>query len=354
MKILITGGVGFIGCNAVQYFVSKGYDVFVIDNLSRQTAKINLKWLQENNIFFNFTKLDITDNLSLESYFKTHSFDAIIHLAGQVAVTTSVQDPRNDFNINALGTFNLLECVRKFNENAIFINASTNKVYGKIYDKNVIENETYYGYEDKNFIGVSEKQNLDFYSPYGCSKGIADQYTLDYARIYGLKTVSVRQSCIYGPHQFGIEDQGWIAWFIIAILTGKQITIYGNGKQVRDVLYVADLVRFYDCILNNIDKVKGSAFNMGGGKNNALSLLQFFDYLKQITLSDIKYNFGEWRPGDQFVFISDNSKALKLLNFVPEINYQDGIKKIWNWLNLYYGNKSNIFSKKNIKEKSLL
>ncbi|MFC1894774.1 NAD-dependent epimerase/dehydratase family protein [Candidatus Dependentiae bacterium] len=240
MKILITGGVGFIGCNAVEYFTKKGWEVFVLDNLSRETAIVNLKLMQENKIPFNFKKLDITYKNDLEDYFKTNIFDIVIHLAAQVAVTCSVLDPVNDFNINAHGTLNVLECIRKYCPNAVFINASTNKVYGKTCDQEVIETVDCYKYKDDNYKGISEKQSLEFYSPYGCSKGVADQYALDYARIYGLNSVSVRQSCIYGPHQLGVEDQGWIAWFIIAYLTGKKIKIYGNGKQVRDVLFLLD------------------------------------------------------------------------------------------------------------------
>ncbi|MFH1832138.1 MAG: GDP-mannose 4,6-dehydratase [bacterium] len=336
MKILITGGAGFIGCNTAQHFATLGHEIFIIDNLSRPTARTNLQWMTDNKIKFNFTHIDITQRPLLETFFKKHTFNAIIHLAGQVAVTSSVENPRHDFDINAHGTFNLLECIRIHNPNTIFINASTNKVYGKIENRPVTEEKDCYRYQDLSYDGVSEKQHLDFYSPYGCSKGIADQYTLDYARIYGLKTVSVRQSCIYGPHQFGIEDQGWIAWFIIAILTNKPITIYGNGKQVRDVLFVSDLVHFYERAINNIEKAKGLAFNIGGGKNNTLSLLQFFDVLSNITKKKITYKFDTWRPGDQLIFTSDLARAEKLLNFKPAISYTQGIQKTHDWLSKYY------------------
>lgn len=336
MNILITGGAGFIGCNTVKYFATKGDRVFVIDNLSRETARVNLRWLQDNNTPFNFENIDIADRVVLESYFKRHNFDVVIHLAGQVAVTLAVENPRYDFEVNAQGTFNVLECVRLYCPRAIFINASSNKVYGSISDKRVVEEEDCYRYADVNYKGVNESQNLEFYSPYGCSKGVADQYTLDYARIYGLKTVSVRQSCIYGPHQLGIEDQGWISWFVGAYLLGKSIKIYGNGKQVRDVLFVSDLVEFYECIINDIEKVKGMVFNIGGGIKNSISLLQFFKILEELTGDKIKLSFDKWRPGDQILFISDNSLAEKLLNFRPKIDFCDGIKKIYKWLFKYY------------------
>ena len=344
MKILITGGAGFIGCNAVEYFSAKGHELYVIDNLSRETAVVNLRWMQESKIPFYFEKLDITNKTGLEQYFKKNKFNVVIHLAAQVAVTLSVDNPEYDFDVNAKGSFNVLECVRKYCPESVFINASTNKVYGKISDKKVIELQDCYAYEDQNYKGVSEDQNLEFYSPYGCSKGVADQYTLDYARIYGLRSVSVRQSCIYGPRQLGIEDQGWIAWFIIAYLTGKRIKIYGNGKQVRDVLFVTDLIKFYEKLIENIEVVKGLAFNMGGGKENALSLRKFFKILEDITKNKISLSFDEWRPGDQFIFISDNLLAKKLLNFEPEISCKQGIEKIYNWLYDYYSYRNMIFA----------
>jgi CDP-paratose 2-epimerase len=347
MKILITGGAGFIGCNTTLHFAKQGHDVVVLDNLSRETAIINLKLMQGNQVPFQFKKLDISDKASVEEFIKQNKFDVIIHLAGQVAVTLSVKDPWNDFVINAQGTLNILESIRKHLPHTVFINASTNKVYGKSADQTVIEKDCCYKYEDLDYNGVCEKQQLDFYSPYGCSKGVADQYTIDYARIYGLKTVSVRQSCIYGPNQFGIEDQGWIAWFILAYLQGKQIKIYGNGKQVRDVLYVSDLVYFYEQLIQKIDVVKGHAFNIGGGVKNSLSLLQFFKILEKITGKKIPLSFDKWRPGDQFIFVSDNSKAKELVGFEAKTDYVDGIRKTYIWLKDYLSNqKINKFASK--------
>ncbi len=335
MKILITGGAGFIGCNAVQHFAAQGHDVYVIDNLSRETSRVNIAWMQAKKIPMHFTNLDITHQKKLEDYFFQHTFDVVLHLAAQVAVTLSVKDPRTDLLINGIGTFNVLECVRNYCPEAIFINASTNKVYGKIAEDFLQETDDSYQHHDKSWKGFSEQQPLSFYSPYGCSKGVADQYTIDYGNIYNLRTVTVRQSCIYGPHQLGIEDQGWIAWFIISTLSGNQISIYGDGKQVRDVLYVSDLIDFYELLINNINLVQGKAFNMGGGKKNSLSLRQFFKVLAEITGKDIDYTFKEWRPGDQKIFISDNSLAEELLGFKPNVSYHDGIEKIYYWLDDY-------------------
>jgi len=333
---MITGGAGFIGCNATQYFAKKSYEVFIIDNLCRETARVNLAWMRRNNVPFTFYQSDIRDKDAVEKIFKEQAVDCVLHLAAQVAVTCSVTDPRYDFEVNALGTFNILEAVRKHSPTAIFINASTNKVYGKIADKKVVEKEERYQYADATFQGVDETQQLDFYSPYGCSKGVADQYTLDYARIYGMKSVTVRQSCIYGPHQLGIEDQGWVAWFIIAQLLGKPITVYGNGKQVRDLLFVSDLVAYYDKIISSIDQVKGKAFNLGGGMRNALSLRQFFSILENISGVPVSYSTDKWRPGDQEMFVSNNARAEELLGFSPQVSCQEGIAKIFYWLKEYY------------------
>ena len=233
----------FIGVNAAEYFADQGWRIAVLDNLSRRGTEENLRWLNDK-VKVDFHKLDIRDAAGVERVVRETKPDALLHLAAQVAVTTSVSDPREDFEVNALGTFNVLEAVRKGSPQTFIINASTNKVYGKMEEIEVEERNGRYEYRDQT-QGVSESQPLDFHSPYGCSKGVADQYTLDYARIYGLDTVSFRQSCIYGPRQFGIEDQGWVAWFIIAAVSGKQITIYGDGKQIRDVLHVKDVARAY-------------------------------------------------------------------------------------------------------------
>ena len=262
-SILITGGAGFIGTNASLHFSKDGWKVTVLDNLSRKGAENNLNWLK-NKANFTFLQKDIRDIEETERIVGNVRPDVLLHLAAQVAVTTSVLNPREDFEINALGTFNVLEAVRKQSQNTFFINASTNKVYGKMDDVFVEERNGRYEYANLS-LGVGENRNLDFHSPYGCSKGIADQYTIDYSRIYGLKTVTFRQSCIYGPRQFGIEDQGWVAWFTIASVLGRPLTIYGDGKQIRDVLHVDDLLHAIDAVIGRKDNVNGQAFNIGGG-----------------------------------------------------------------------------------------
>ena len=255
MKVLITGCAGFIGCHLTKYFLSIGNEVIGLDNLSRKGGQENLKWLQTLQGKFEFNKIDIRDFTEVSAIFKRcGQFDLILHLAAQVAVTTSVVDPREDFEINAFGTFNLLEATRLYSPDAFFEFASTNKVYGKMDNVNVVERNGRYEY-DMLSKGVNEDYNLDFHSPYGCSKGAADQYVRDYNRIYGLRTVVLRQSCIYGTRQFGIEDQGWIAWFIIASLLEKPITIYGDGMQIRDVLWIEDLADVWVKLFENADKV---------------------------------------------------------------------------------------------------
>jgi CDP-paratose 2-epimerase len=264
-KILITGGAGFIGVNSAVHFSNDGWQVTVLDNLSRPGAENNLKWL-ETKIKFEFVKADIRHESVINDVLKVTQPDAILHLAAQVAVTTSVVNPREDFEINALGTFNMLEAVRVYCPDCFFINASTNKVYGKMENDPVVEKEKRFEYRDID--GVKENQILDFHSPYGCSKGAADQYAMDYARIFNLRTVNLRQSCIYGQRQLGVEDQGWVAWFTIATLFQKPITIYGNGKQIRDILHVDDLTRCYAACIERSDSVSGQAFNVGGGPGN--------------------------------------------------------------------------------------
>src|SRR5574341_571568 len=261
---LVTGGAGFIGSNYVYRLVQRGERVTIYDNLSRAGAPRNLTWLQDTfgkNAFRLITG-DVRSADQMEDAAK--DADVIVHLAGQVAVTTSVTNPRDDFEPNALGTFNALEAARLSERNPIFIYASTNKVYGGMDNVEIIEEATRWRYKDL-IAGCPETQPLDFHSPYGNSKGSGDQYTRDYARIYGLRSVVFRQSCIYGPRQFGIEDQGWLAWMMIGAVTGKPITIYGDGKQVRDVLHVSDLLDAYDAAIEKIDNVKGEVYNIGGG-----------------------------------------------------------------------------------------
>ncbi|PMP77388.1 MAG: CDP-paratose 2-epimerase, partial [Chloroflexus aggregans] len=256
----------------------------------------------------------------------------VYHLAGQVAVTTSVQDPRSDFEINALGTLNILEAARLAPEPPIVFFASTNKVYGGMETVDVVEEATRYRYRDLP-NGVPEYQLLDFHSPYGCSKGAADQYVRDYARIYGLKTVVFRQSCIYGPRQFGVEDQGWAAHFAIAALLERPITIYGDGKQVRDMLYVDDLIAAYMAALERIDRVSGRIYNIGGGPQNALSIwAEFGPLLSRLVGRAIEVRYGDWRPGDQPVYISDITLAEQELGWRPQVSVYEGVERMVSWI----------------------
>lgn len=329
-KILITGGVGFIGTNLAVNYLAKGHKVTIFDNFSRQGAYDNKSFIQEKFPNTVFIKGDVRDRESLKK--AVSGQEVIFHLAGQVAVTTSVENPREDFEINAEGTFNLLEQVRKAGTKPIFIFASTNKVYGGMENVKVMEGKTRYSYKDLPH-GVSERFNLDFHSPYGCSKGAADQYVRDYSRIYDIPTVVFRQSCIYGPRQFGIEDQGWVAWFIIACTQGTSITIYGDGKQVRDVLYVDDLVELFDRAIDKIDVAKGKIYNIGGGPKNTLSVWsEFGPILQDLFGRKIEASFSSWRAGDQKIYVSDIRKAEKELGWRPKIEVKEGIEKLFNWV----------------------
>jgi CDP-paratose 2-epimerase len=328
-KLLVTGGAGFIGCNTVLHFARKGWHVTVLDNLSRHGTPENLRWLQ-GEVSIEMVRADVRDAAAVATTIEREAFDAIIHLAGQVAVTTSVTNPREDFEVNALGTFNVLEAARRHCPASPFVYASTNKVYGKMDDVPVVERGGRYAYE--SIAGATEHQQLDFHSPYGCSKGAADQYVVDYHRIYGLPSVAFRQSCIYGPRQFGVEDQGWVAWFIIAATLGKDITIYGDGKQVRDVLHVGDLVRLYEMAIDRIDLVQGEAFNIGGGPDNVLSLLELIAMLERKMGTKIPLKFADWRPGDQPVFVCDLGKVRSRLGWSPEISADGGVDRLIEWV----------------------
>jgi CDP-paratose 2-epimerase len=329
-RILITGGAGFIGCNAARFFRARNWSVTVLDNLSRQGTCKNLAWLRDNSTF-DFEEADIRDRAAVDRILSQGRFDAVLHLAAQVAVTTSVVDPGTDFAINALGTFHLLDAVRRFCPEAVFINASTNKVYGKIVGAEHELRGNRYVYVNRPF-GIGEGEALDFLSPYGCSKGAADQYALDFARIYGIPATSFRQSCIYGPRQFGVEDQGWVAWFAIASLLGRDITIYGDGKQVRDVLHVEDLVRAYEAAIRSPDKVAAQAFNVGGGPERIMSLLDLVGMLEERFQRRIPLEWDEWRPGDQRIYVSDIRKLDTVLGWKPEIDVQSGVTQLTEWV----------------------
>jgi CDP-paratose 2-epimerase len=327
--ILITGGCGFIGTNAADYYLKKGYTVVIFDNLSRVGSRENLNHLKTKKGLI-FVRGDIRNNQQLELTMRKYKPDLVLHLAAQVTMVTSVKKPREDFEINALGTFNVLEATRKEAPDAAFLYSSTNKVYGEMKDLETTEKEKRYEY--KNIKGIDESRHLDFHGPYGCSKGTGDQYVIDWARIYGMKTVVFRQSGIYGPHQFGIEEQGWLAWFINALLFDKSVTIYGDGKQVRDVLFIDDLLEAYDLALTNIKETRGKAYNIGGGLEYSLSIWELFEILESLSDKKMKYSFGDWRPGDQKAYISDITKAKNALNWSPKVSPKEGVEKLFKWI----------------------
>jgi CDP-paratose 2-epimerase len=331
MRILITGGAGFIGCNLAARCIEAGHLVTIYDNLSRRGSQANLDWLHASFAHgFRFIQGDIRDYPATLA--AAAGQEAIYHLAAQTAVTTSVTDPRPDFEINALGTFNALEAARHAGHDPVFIYSSTNKVYGGMEDVVVVERATRYEYRDLP-NGVSEHQPLDFHSPYGCSKGAGDQYVRDYARIYGLRTVVMRQSCIYGTRQFGIEDQGWIAWFIIAAVTGKPITICGDGKQVRDILFVSDLLDAYQAAIDRIDATAGQVYNLGGGPENTLSVwVELGPMLEQLLGRKVNVDRGDWRPGDQRICIMDTRKAQRELVWRPQVSVAEGVRRLYEWV----------------------
>ena len=329
---LITGGAGFIGSNYSARCISRGDKVVIFDNLSRAGAKRNLEWLETRfgKGSFDLIVGDVRDAAAIQK--AAQSASRILHLAAQVAVTTSVTDPGNDFEINAQGTFNTLEAARKSGNNPAFLFSSTNKVYGGMENVRVVEKETRYDYADLP-EGASEEQILDFHSPYGCSKGCGDQYVRDYSRIYGLPTAVLRQSCIYGLRQFGVEDQGWVAWFVIAAITGRPISIYGDGKQVRDILFVDDLLDAYDAAFERLPGIGGQIFNIGGGRQNTISIwVEFKPILEKLLGREIPTMSGDWRPGDQPVFISDIRKAKQMLGWTPKVGVEEGISRLFNWV----------------------
>ncbi len=333
MTSFITGGAGFIGCNLADYHLKHGEPVIVFDDLSRNGAESNLAWLRNNHgDLLTFVKGDVRDFEALRGALPV-GVERVYHMAGQVAVTTSVLEPRADFEANALGTFNVLEAVRAAAPQAMMFYASTNKVYGGLEHIAIVEEAEHYRYRDHPF-GISEESPLDFHSPYGCSKGAGDQYVRDYARIYGLRTVVFRQSCIYGWRQFGVEDQGWVAHFCIAARLGHPIKIYGNGKQVRDVLWIEDLLEAYEAAAQHIDTAAGQVYNIGGGPANTLAIwTEFQVLLEQLSGHSIQVEYGDWRPGDQPVYVSDIRKAQRDLNWRPRMSLSQGIAELWNWIN---------------------
>jgi CDP-paratose 2-epimerase len=341
MRVLVTGGAGFIGSNLAHDLLNRGYEVLIFDNLLRPGTKHNLAWLQrEHTAGLTFTQGDVRDFDAVKEAMR--GIQIVYHLAAQVAVTASLADPVTDFEINARGTLNVLEAARRLNSPPIVLFASTNKVYGKMADIPIVELDQRYAFRDLP-AGINESRPLDFHSPYGCSKGAADQYVRDYARTYGLRTVVFRLSCIYGPHQFGNEDQGWVAHFVRYGILGKTITIYGNGKQVRDILWVGDLVRAFVAAVEHIDTAAGQVYNIGGGPANTVSIWgEFSRILAELAGREIPVRYDAWRPGDQYIYISDTSKAGHDFGWQPTVSKMEGIRRLWEWImenqNLLRGN----------------
>lgn len=336
MHYMITGGCGFLGSNLASQLLKQGKTVTVVDNLSRVGSSSNLQWLQGLGLL-DFQHCDVRDGQGLEALVRQKKPQVFFHLAGQVAMTTSLQNPALDFGTNAMGTFNVLEALRRSAPDAMLIYSSTNKVYGDLEWASYQEADTRYVLPEHPF-GFGEDTPLDFRSPYGCSKGAADQYVLDYARCFGLRTVVLRHSSIFGTRQFSTYDQGWIGWFIqkaIEIREGKlpePFSISGNGKQVRDVLFSEDLVSCYLAVVLNMDSVAGHVFNIGGGMANSLSLLELFAYLEQRLGVHMEYKVGPPRSSDQKVFVADIRKAWTLLQWQPCVGKLDGLEKMLAWV----------------------
>lgn len=331
--IFITGGAGFIGANTADYYLQKGLKVTLFDNLSRPGVEANLTWLKKRfaSPQLKIIKGDVRDFNALKQNLKGHQ--VVFHFAGQTAVTTSVAFPRPDFETNALGAFNVLEAVRSVAPEAVVLYSSTNKVYGSLGRISVAKRKS--RYVSLESVSIDESEPLDFYSPYGCSKGTGDQYFKDYHRIYGLNTIVFRQSCIYGIHQFGVEDQGWVAHFAAQAIKHLPLTIFGDGKQVRDLLYITDLIAAYDAAIHHLNLSKGGVYNLGGGLDNTLSLIEVIKMLEKLSGRKLKINYREARLGDQKVYISNIDKAKRDFNWHPRVNVTEGIKLLYFWLSDY-------------------
>lgn len=336
MKYLITGGCGFLGSNIASKILELGHELVVFDSLYRYGSYQNLDWLKTQGEF-EFIHGDIRNTNDVERTIKTHKPDVIYHLAGQVAMTTSIVDPRMDFEVNVGGSFNLLNAVRLYSPESTIIYSSTNKVYGDLEQFSYRETETRYECIDKP-NGFDEAVHLEFHSPYGTSKGSADQYMLDFARIYGLKTAVFRHSSMFGGRQFATSDQGWLGWFTqkaFEIKKGSEkelFTISGNGKQVRDLLYASDCVALYLKAAERIDDIQGQAFNIGGGIENSSSLLELFSFLEQELDIKMEYQQLPARESDQRVFVAEITKAHKLIGWSPQVGKAEGIRKMIEWV----------------------
>jgi CDP-paratose 2-epimerase len=336
MKLLITGGCGFLGSNLAAAALARGDDLVIFDNLYRNGSRANLTWLQQQGRF-RFEHGDIRNGNDVSTLVQQFRPDCVFHLAGQVAMTTSIANPRMDFEVNVMGTHNLLEAVRLYAPGATVVYSSTNKVYGDLEQFAYEETATRYRCLDKP-LGFDEATALEFHSPYGCSKGAADQYMLDYARIFGLNTVVFRHSSMYGGRQFATYDQGWVGWFCQKAIEAKNgtgsgpFTISGNGKQVRDVLHADDMNVLYFAAVTHIAQARGQVFNIGGGQANSLSLLELFALLEQLAGVKLDYTKLPVRESDQRVFVADIAKAGALLGWRPQVDTRAGIGKMVQWV----------------------
>ncbi len=331
--ILITGGAGFVGSNLAHRLLSAGHKVRLLDNLSRAGVERNLRWLIETH--GDLVDIEVPD-LRNFSIIKQAVKDAsqVFHFAAQVAVTSSLVDPIEDFEINARGTLNVLEAIRAVRNPPPLVFTSTNKVYGNLADLEFVKQGTRYAPRDLQIRdrGISENRPLDFHSPYGCSKGAADQYVVDYARTYGIAALVFRMSCIYGPHQQGNEDQGWVAHFVMRSIAGKPITIYGDGMQVRDILFIDDLVDAFLLAQQHMERLAASAFNIGGGSANSISLLELLDLLAELHGGDLSVRFEDWRAADQRYYVADTSKFSGLTGWKPRVGVHEGVRRLYEWI----------------------
>lgn len=328
---LVTGGAGFIGTNLGDRLLARGERVVLFDNLSRPGSRLNLEWLERRHgdRMRWFVEGDVRDAEAVAGV--TARADRIVHLAGQTAVTAALADPRADFEANAVGTFNVLEGARLSRRDPVVLYASTNKVYGDLRRYEAREEATRYRLPERS-RGISEAEPLEPVSPYGCSKAAGEIYIRDYHRSFGLKTVVLRQSCVYGGRQLGQESQGWVAWFALAAMQGKQLRIFGDGKQVRDLLWIDDLLDAYDVAFERIDRVAGEVFNIGGGPERSLSVWQELRPILEEKLGQgLTATHYDWRLGEQKVFISDNSKATRLLDWRPRLEVEEGISRLVAW-----------------------
>lgn len=329
---LVIGGAGFIGSNVAERLLAAGAEVIVFDNLSRRGTERNLAWLQSRHGGGLHVRIgDIRDETAVVDVVKQAG--AVFHLAAQVAVTVSLADPADDFAVNAKGTLNVLEALRRHAPATPLLFASTNKVYGALSEVPLMLREGRHVPADARLrrVGVNEDQRLDFCTPYGCSKGAADQYVLDYAHSFGLRAAVLRMSCIYGPRQFGTEDQGWVAHFLIRALGGDPVTVYGDGRQVRDILHVDDAVAAYFAVLDHIDELRGRAFNLGGGPQNEVSLRDVLGEIAAITGADIDVRYAPRRTGDQPYYVTDTQRLCRATGWRPSIGWRDGVRDLAAW-----------------------